>query len=81
MAIFYSKFPVFSTRMVQARNNLGYSVKEVAKAMGFPVRIIEEYEKGVLSPDVIVLSKIALLYKVSSDFLIGLDEEPEQGRG
>ena len=53
------------------RNDHGYTQKEVAKYLNVKQNTYSQYEVGVLNYPVDVLCKLADLYKVSVDYLLG----------
>ena len=65
-----------SDKLKKLRKEKGLSLKEVASAIGFSsTGIISDYEGGHKSPSIFALSKLAVLYGVSSDYLLGIDNE------
>ena len=53
------------------RNDHGYTQKEVAKYLNVKQNTYSQYEVGVLNYPVDVLCKLADLYRVSVDYLLG----------
>lgn len=53
------------------RNDHGYTQKEVAEYLNVKQNTYSQYEVGVLNYPVDVLCKLADLYKVSVDYLLG----------
>ena len=53
------------------RNDHGYTQKEVAEYLNVKQNTYSQYEVGVVNYPVDVLCKLADLYKVSVDYLLG----------
>ncbi len=66
----------FSDRLKELRINRGYSQHQLAKESGVPQTSINFYESDKRQPTVDVLIKFARFFNVSSDYLIGLVDEP-----
>ncbi|MCG4611486.1 helix-turn-helix domain-containing protein [Anaeromassilibacillus senegalensis] len=49
------------------------SQSQVAKRLGITRAAISSYENNISLPSVNVLAELALLYRVSTDYLLGLD--------
>lgn len=62
---------IFPSRMRHARNNTGFTQREVAKETGISQPNIARYERGTLQPDIEKLGTLADFYNVSVDWLIG----------
>ncbi len=63
-------------KLRKLRKEKGLSLKEVASSIGFTsTGIISDYECGHKSPSLTALTKLAALYGVSADYLLGLDSE------
>ncbi len=62
---------VFPSRMKKARNNTGFTQREVAKETGISQPNIARYELGTLQPDIEKLGILADFYGVSVDWLLG----------
>jgi transcriptional regulator with XRE-family HTH domain len=61
----------FSTKLKEARIKIGYTQLEVSKETKIPRSTIANYETGRTEPDIESLGKLADLYGVSTDWLIG----------
>lgn len=69
----------FSERLRKARENKGYSSKEVAAAIGVAASTYSQYETGSREPDVLKIKKISDFLDVSGDYLIlGIDPKSKQ---
>lgn len=65
----------FPEKLKKARENTGFSQREVAKEIKSSASQICKYEKGKLQPDIETLGKLADFYNVSVDWLIGTKGE------
>lgn len=63
---------LFSSRMVELRNEKGLSQKEVAMQLGISQALLSHYEKGIRECGLDFLCKVATYYDVSCDYLLGL---------
>lgn len=63
------------TRLSAIRNEFGLSQSEVAKHLGITRQAYGHYETGVREPDNATIVKLAKLYGVSADYLLGLSDE------
>lgn len=61
----------FSGRLLQLRKSKGLSQESVAKEAGITSRTYQRYESGEREPVVSVLIRMADLYGVSIDYLVG----------
>ena len=62
---------VFQNRLAELRVEKQLSRQQLADLLGVSRASIEYYEKGLRTPDINVLYKLAELFNVSSDYLIG----------
>ena len=60
----------FGEFLAKLRREKGYYQKEVAAYLNVTVATISNYEKGVHSPDLDTLVKLADFYDVSTDYLL-----------
>ena len=63
----------FGLRLKQLREKHNLSQSQVAKRLGITIAAISSYENNISHPSVNVLAELALLYRVSTDYLLGLD--------
>ncbi|MFR2561566.1 MAG: helix-turn-helix domain-containing protein [Anaeromassilibacillus sp.] len=63
----------FGLRLKQLREKHNSSQSQVAKRLGITRAAISSYENNISLPSVNVLAELALLYRVSTDYLLGLD--------
>ncbi len=61
-------------RLKKSRNNIHLTQNQVAERIGKTKAAISSYELNVREPDLTTLMKLAALYKVSVDFLLGLEK-------
>lgn len=59
-----------------ARENLGISQRELARRCGISEAQIGKYEKGTIDPSSTYLRNIAEVLGVSTDYLVGLTDNP-----
>ena len=64
-------------RFREAREKAGLSTYEVAKRIGVSQPAVTNWDNGTKSPSIDTLCKLADLYCVSTDYLLGRDEPVE----
>ena len=63
-------------RRVRARRRaLGMTQEQLAKALGLSAEFVARIDRGYCLPSVSTLSKLAIVLQVTTDHLIGIDEE------
>lgn len=62
-------------RLIEARNRHGYSQKFVAITVGVAPSIVSRWESGIKFPSRENLVKLAELYGVSVDYLLGISDD------
>ena len=60
-----------SLRLIHLRKVNGYTQSEVAELLNVSRSTLSKYEKGLLMPNIENLIKLADLYNVSCDYLLG----------
>lgn len=65
---------VFSQRLKQLRSLQGISQYALADALGVSRASLKNWELAAATPPVDVLADMALYFRVSADYLLGLDE-------
>lgn len=60
-------------RLLSSRNNSKLSRKQVADLLGVSTSLIGLYETDVRQPSLSALVKLASIYKVSTDYLLGCE--------
>jgi len=63
---------VFSQRLKKARENTGFTQREVARDTGISQPSIAQYETGAREPDIETLGRLAEFYGISLDWLLGI---------
>lgn len=68
-------------RLKRERERRGWSQIYVAEKLGITNSVLSNYERDYRDPDTTMLKKIAELYEVSTDYLLGLSiaRSPEEG--
>ncbi|GGK00740.1 HTH-type transcriptional regulator ImmR [Lentibacillus kapialis] len=68
---------VLGKRLKEARVKAGYKQVDACKKLGISNGTLSGYERNYRDPDTQTLNKMATLYEVSVDWLIGNSEDPE----
>ncbi len=61
----------FASKLRKARENTGFTQREVAKELKISKSTIASYETGRTQPDIEMLGLIADFYNISLDWLLG----------
>lgn len=77
MTIFVKEGYCVSYRFREAREKVGLSAAEVGRRIGVSQPAVTQWETGAKVPSVEMLCKLADLYYVSTDYLLGRDEKIE----
>ena len=64
-----------SKRLTKIREEHGYKRTELAEALGMPYRTVTNYETGDREPGHSYIIKIAKLFNVTTDYILGLENE------
>lgn len=64
----------FGLRLKRLREKKKMTQEQVGKYLRVTGANVSSYEKNVVSPPIDVLRKLALLYGVTSDYILGLDD-------
>lgn len=64
----------FGLRLKGLREKKKMTQEQVGKYLGVTGANVSSYEKNVVSPPIDVLRKLALLYGVTSDYILGIDD-------
>ena len=64
---------VFSKRLKEIRIENGLNQKQVAEKLGISTTCYAGYEQGYRQPDLKMLTKICMLFSVSADYILGLE--------
>ena len=65
--------PTFSENIKRYRKEAGLSQEELASRIGLTAQAISKWECGTSYPDIEMLPIIANIFKVSTDYLLGVD--------
>jgi transcriptional regulator with XRE-family HTH domain len=68
----------YGNRIAQLRDRRGYTQEELAGLLGISRAALSHYEKNRRKPDFATLTKIADLFQVSVDYLVGRTQLPEE---
>lgn len=61
----------FPSKLKKARNNTGFTQREVAKELGINQSVLARYETGKLEPNIEILGLLIDFYGVSADWILG----------
>lgn len=61
-------------KIKELRKSLGLTQKELAKKIGIAQQTLCGYERLSSQPDIETLKKIAIFFSVSTDYLLGLED-------
>ena len=64
-------------RMKQMREEKGYSTNEISRQMNISTQRYTAYERGLHKFPLEVLIKLAVIYDVSVDYLVGITDQRE----
>lgn len=64
-------------RISQLRTAAGWSQVELSKRLGVTKQTVSNWENENIQPSIEMLVRIAKLFNVSSDYLLGLDDVPQ----
>ena len=65
----------FNQKIKDLRKEKNITQKEIAEILGISPTCYAGYEQGYREPDFKTLKKICIYFDVSSDFLLGLEDE------
>ena len=65
----------FNEKIKSLRIEKGLKQKEVAKILGVSETCYAGYEQGYREPDFKTLKKLVIIFDVSADYLLGLEDE------
>ena len=60
-------------RLRELRQKLGFTQDYVAQRLDLVRETISAYERNIKTPSVEILEKLALLYRTSTDYILGLE--------
>lgn len=64
----------FPIRLRELRNKLGYTQSELAEKLRLSRASINSWEMGYSAPSTALVARIAKLFHVTTDYLLGLEE-------
>ena len=70
------KVPGFGGRLKKSRLIANMTQQSVADAIGVLLRTYQRYESGTTEPTLYLLVSIAIVLNVTTDYLLGLTDEP-----
>lgn len=68
------EYSIFTKRLREVRSSTGMSQNQVAEALGVSRSAYAYYETGATRPDLETLIRIARVFGVTTDYLLGLEE-------
>lgn len=68
---------ILPKRLRECREKMGYRQIDVAIYSDITEAAYQNYERGRREPKLSILMRIALTYKVSVDYLVGLTDDPK----
>lgn len=69
---------MFAERLKTLRKSKGLTQLELAKILGVSTSTIGMYEQGRREPELNFVMKIASYFQVSSDFILGFDQDKDE---
>ena len=63
-------------RICELRSERGWSQERLAKRLGTSVQCIENWESGIKNPSIDTLLLLAKIFRVTTDYLLGLEGIP-----
>jgi len=66
-------------RIAHLRKSRNLTQAELAAKLGVSQSALAMWEKGRREPDMLTVSQISSIFKISIDFLLGLTEDPSSG--
>ena len=67
----------FGNNLKTLRLNAGWTQSQLAQKLGITKSVISAYETGIHLPSYDILIHIAKIFKVSTDYLLGLEKTQE----
>ncbi len=66
-----TKLELFGKRLAEYRRNRNYTQDELANRLGVTPQALSKWEKGISSPDVLMISAICEILEINADYLLG----------
>jgi len=70
--------PTLSDRLIQLKTDKNLMQKDIAKDNNISLRAYQYYERGERKPDSDILERLADYFEVSTDYLLGRSDNPQQ---
>ncbi|MBO5571552.1 MAG: helix-turn-helix transcriptional regulator [Ruminococcus sp.] len=67
---------MFYERVKELRNSLGINQVEFSKKIGVTKQCVSNWENGYIQPSIDTLITIAKTFSVSTDYLLGINDNP-----
>ena len=67
---------MFYERVKELRNSLGINQVEFSKKIGVTKQCVSNWENVYIQPSIDMLKKIAKTFSVSTDYLLGINDNP-----
>ena len=68
----------FPERLIEIRKLKKVTQKQIADGIGASESLYQRYEYGKVKPSYDVIIKLCQYFQVSSDYLLGLSDDPER---
>ena len=65
---------LFGQRLKETRIEKGLKQEDLAKELKVKAATVSRWENSLIEPDYLTLVKLAKFFKVSTDYLLGLEE-------
>ena len=69
---------IMKEKIKELRKSAGYSQEELAKLLNVHQTAVSQWEQGLTMPDLDTVKKLAEVFGVSTDFLLGNNSEKER---
>ena len=66
---------IISTKIKELRIDANISQQKLAKEIGVSQKAIDFWEKGINEPKASYVVKLAIFFKVTTDYLLGLEKD------
>ena len=67
--------PFFSVKLAELRKERGLSQAKLSQDLGVDPSTVAKYETNDRLPDIYLLARLAVYFDVSTDYLLGLEDE------
>jgi len=69
---------VIRQKLINARNEAGYTQEELSEKTGIPYSVIAKIESGYRKPDVTTVGKLAEFYEIDINWFYGLGTQKKK---